>query len=252
MLRLFVCASDALILALLMSLLFKRWSCCGPHLRPLIGFRFASNRVPFGRGGSPNKDALLYSTAAVLVTLAGTYAAVPLYRIYCQSTGKGGQAFADATDKVETMKPDKQRPIRIKFEADTGSMMAWNFKPLQSELIVVPGETALAFYSASNPRPKPVIGVATYSVQPYEAGLYLNKIQCFCFEEQRLNPNERVEMPVFFYIDPDYSEDPRLEDTDSIVLSYFFFESKDDLKLPIVEKMQNLLGQTASQSENKV
>ena len=67
---------------------------------------------------------------------------------------------------------------------------------------------------------------------PFEAGAYFNKIQCFCFEEQRLNPNEQVDMPVFFYIDPDYLEDPFLEDTDEIYLSYTFFESKPGMKLP--------------------
>ena len=75
-------------------------------------------------------------------------------------------------------------------------------------------------------------GVATYSVQPYEAGSYLNKIQCFCFEEQRLNPHEMVDLPVFFYIDPEYANDPKLENVDNIVLSYTFFEAKKGMKLP--------------------
>uniref|UniRef100_A0A8C0TUA1 Cytochrome c oxidase assembly protein COX11, mitochondrial n=1 Tax=Canis lupus familiaris TaxID=9615 RepID=A0A8C0TUA1_CANLF len=75
---------------------------------------------------------------------------------------------------------------------------------------VVPGETALAFYKAKNPTDKPVIGISTYNVVPFEAGQYFNKIQCFCFEEQRLNPQEEVDMPVFFYIDPEFAEDPRM------------------------------------------
>lgn len=79
-----------------------------------------------------------------------------------------------------------------RFNADTSSALLWQFKPHQLEIKVVPGETALAFYSARNPTDKPVIGIATYNVIPFEAGLYFNKIQCFCFEEQRLNPNEQV------------------------------------------------------------
>ena len=75
-------------------------------------------------------------------------------------------------------------------------------------------------------------GIATYTVQPFEAGLYLNKIQCFCFEEQRLNPQEEVDLPVFFYIDPEYTNDPRLESVDNIVLSYTFYEAKKGIKLP--------------------
>lgn len=96
---------------------------------------------------------------------------------------------------------------------------------------VFPGETALAFYTAKNPTNKPVIGISTYNVIPFEAGAYFNKIQCFCFEEQQLNPNEEVDMPVFFYIDPEICEDPKLEFLEDIILSYTFFEAKEGLNL---------------------
>src|SRR5665811_1167204 len=89
-----------------------------------------------------------------------------------------------------------------------------------------PGETALAFYRAENKTSRPVDGISTYNVIPFEAGQYFNKIQCFCFEEQRLNPGEVVELPVFFYIDPEIMNDPKLENIDLITLSYTFFESK--------------------------
>ena len=79
---------------------------------------------------------------------------------------------------------------------------------------------------------RPIDGISTYNVVPFEAGAYFNKIQCFCFEEQRLNPGEEVDMPVFFYIDPDYIDDPFLKDTNEITLSYTFFESKPGLQLP--------------------
>ena len=188
-----------------------------------------------------NRNVVLYSTAGVLVALAGSYAAVPLYRLYCQKTGKGGQAVVDSSNRVSEMRANKERVISVLFDADTESRLAWDFKPLQREIRVVPGETALAFYTAFNPRDVPVTGVATYSVQPFEAGLYLNKIQCFCFEEQRLNPKEQVDMPVFFYIDPEYATDPRLENVDSIVLSYVFFESKEGANLPFMNHVERLL-----------
>lgn len=121
-----------------------------------------------------------------------TYASVPLYRIYCLRTGYGGRAEAADEDKVKAMKRVEDRTLKIIFQADTESALAWNFKPLQSDIVVKPGETALAFYTARNPLKIPVTGVATYNVVPVEAGYYLNKIQCFCFEEQRLNPNEQV------------------------------------------------------------
>ncbi|MBN3273895.1 COX11 protein, partial [Polyodon spathula] len=98
---------------------------------------------------------------------------------------------------------------------------------------VAPGKTALAFYKAKNPTDKPVIGISTYNVVPFEAGQYFNKMQCFCFAEQRLNPNEEVDMPVFFYIDPEFDEDPRIARVDTITLSYTFFEAKEGQKLPL-------------------
>jgi len=94
-------------------------------------------------------------------------------------------------------------------------------------LQIYPGETALAFYRAENRTDRPIDGISTYNVIPFEAGQYFNKIQCFCFEEQRLNPGETVELPVFFYIDPEFAEDPRMEDVDKILLSYTFFEAKE-------------------------
>ncbi|RWS25993.1 cytochrome C oxidase assembly protein COX11-like protein [Leptotrombidium deliense] len=185
-------------------------------------------------------DVALYGTAFALFTFAMSYAAVPLYRIYCQSTGKGGRATHVQNDeKVENMQPITNRQITVKFFADVNSQMAWNFKPTQTEVKVRPGETVLAFYTAKNPLGLPVNGIATYNVLPYEAGQYLNKIQCFCFEEQRLNPNEEVDLPIFFYFDPEYAKDPRLLDVDEVVLSYTFFEAKEGLKLPFIQSNTN-------------
>lgn len=129
------------------------------------------------------------------------------------------------------MEKVKDRVISIKFNADLAASMRWNFKPQQYEIKVAPGETALAFYTATNPTNRPVIGISTYNVIPFEAGQYFNKIQCFCFEEQMLNPNEEVDMPVFFFIDPEFAEDPKMEFVDEITLSYTFFEAKDAQKL---------------------
>lgn len=181
-----------------------------------------------------NKTVLTYIAAAGVGMIGLSYAAVPLYRLYCQASGLGGTAVAghDA-DLVETMKPVKERVIRITFNADTHASMQWNFRPQQTEIFVVPGETALAFYRAKNPTDKPIIGISTYNVVPFEAGQYFNKIQCFCFEEQRLNPHEEVDMPVFFYIDPEFDDDPRMARVDTITLSYTFFEAKEGQMLPL-------------------
>ncbi|XP_011809150.1 PREDICTED: cytochrome c oxidase assembly protein COX11, mitochondrial isoform X2 [Colobus angolensis palliatus] len=158
-----------------------------------------------------NKTTLTYVAAVAVAMLGASYAAVPLYRLYCQTTGLGGSAVAGhASDQIENMVPVKDRIIKISFNADVHASLQWNFRPQQTEIYVVPGETALAFYRAKNPTDKPVIGISTYNVVPFEAGQYFNKIQCFCFEEQRLNPQEEVDMPVFFYIDPEFAEDPRM------------------------------------------
>lgn len=179
------------------------------------------------------KTTMLYVVSLAVATAGASYAAVPLYRIFCTSTGYGGTvAEGHDADKVETMTAAKNRPLHIYFNADRAATMRWNFKPQQPVIRVYPGETALAFYSAKNPTDKPIDGISTYNVVPFEAGPYFNKIQCFCFEEQRLNPGEEVDMPVFFYIDPDFMDDPFLENVDEITLSYTFFESKPGLQLP--------------------
>lgn len=181
-----------------------------------------------------NKTVLTYVAAAAVGMLGASYAAVPLYRLYCQTTGLGGSAVAGhSSDQIENMVPVKDRIIKVTFNADVHASLQWNFRPQQTEIYVVPGETALAFYKAKNPTDKPVIGISTYNVVPFEAGQYFNKIQCFCFEEQRLNPQEEVDMPVFFYIDPEFAEDPRMVNVDLITLSYTFFEAKEGHKLPV-------------------
>jgi len=180
------------------------------------------------------KSTAIYVTAVGLLVIAVSYAAVPMYRIFCQTTSYGGTvSVGHDAEKVEKMQKVEDRVISVRFNADTAASLQWNFKPQQSEIKVIPGETALAFYTATNPTNIPVIGISTYNVIPFEAGKYFNKIQCFCFEEQRLNPKEQVDMPVFFYIDPEFAEDPRMELVNEILLSYTFFEAKEGLKLPM-------------------
>ena len=112
-------------------------------------------------------------------------AAVPLYKIFCQATGFGGETQRASVEKFEKMTPSTSgRLLRITFNADTSDTMPWSFKPSQRSVEVHPGETALAFFRAKNNTDEPVTGVATYNVTPMRAGVYFNKIQCFCFEEQ--------------------------------------------------------------------
>jgi cytochrome c oxidase assembly protein subunit 11 len=159
--------------------------------------------------------------AGVVVTmLALAYASVPLYRIFCQKTGFGGTTqVAKAASTLVV-----NREITVRFNADVHRDLPWKFRPLQTEIKVKVGENALAFYESQNWSDKPISGIATYNVTPDKAGIYFNKVACFCFEEQVLSPHQRVEMPVQFFIDPDFATDPDLMDVNTITLSYTFFK----------------------------
>lgn len=113
--------------------------------------------------------------------------------------------------------------IRVTFNSSVSDVLPWKFTPQQREVRVLPGETALAFYTATNNSDQDIIGVATYSVTPAQVAPYFSKIQCFCFEEQRLNAGETVDMPVFFYLDPDLLNDLNMIGIETVTLSYTFF-----------------------------
>ncbi|CAN6653180.1 cytochrome c oxidase assembly protein Cox11p, mitochondrial [Trichomonascus vanleenenianus] len=172
----------------------------------------------------------LYSTSVIIGFLALAYAAVPLYRVMCQRTGYGGQPITDTTKFTpERLVPiDRKRRIKVSFSSETSGILPWRFKPQQREVSVLPGETALAFYKAYNTSDKDIIGMATYSVIPEKAAPYFSKIQCFCFEEQMLRAGEEVDMPVFFFIDPDFAADPAMANVDDIILHYTFFKAQYD------------------------
>ena len=150
----------------------------------------------------------------------------------CQTTGWGGQPVrahgaggsdsdVDLAAKLEPVRDAKR--MRVTFSASVSDVLPWKFVPQQREVRILPGETALAFYTATNMSDKDIIGVATYSVTPGQVAPYFSKIQCFCFEEQRLNAGETVDMPVFFYLDPDYLNDLNMKGIETVTLSYTFF-----------------------------
>ncbi|KAJ1556243.1 Cytochrome c oxidase assembly protein cox11, mitochondrial [Cladochytrium tenue] len=172
----------------------------------------------------------MYYVASVIVTFVGlSYAAVPLYKLICTNTGLDGTPVVADGDRYDpdVVKPVAgARPIKITFQSSLSDAMKWRFVPQTREVSVVPGETALAFYTAENPTDEDITGISTYSVVPGKAAQYFNKIQCFCFEEQKLAAKEEVDMPVFFYIDPEFAFDPWMKDVNHITLHYTFFRSK--------------------------
>lgn len=178
----------------------------------------------------------MYLMAVVVAMVGATYASVPLYRMFCQATGFGGTTRRKSVEEKmaeqaklpeEVRSRARSREVVISFNADVADGMPWRFVPTQKAVRVAPGETTLAFFTARNRSDRAITGVATYNVQPNKAGVYFNKVQCFCFEEQRLRAGEEVDMPVFFYLDPEFASDPAMADVNNIMLSYTFFRSDD-------------------------
>lgn len=160
-------------------------------------------------------------TVSLVVVMGGlAWASVPFYDWFCRVTGFGG------VTGVSEVAPDDvlDQTIKIRFDGSLHSEMAWSFKPVAREMEVRIGETGLAFYEAYNPTNRPIAGSASYNVTPYQAGGFFNKIQCFCFEEQVLQPGERVQMPVTFYVDPEIVDDRDGKYIHTITLSYTFYE----------------------------
>jgi len=196
-----------------------------------------------------NKTALYYMMSIMMFFLGLGFWSVPLYRAFCESVGMGdstqlGLKGHDAS-KVETMEPIYEHPIVVRFKAATTTGLPWKFTPCQESIIVYPGETALAFYTATNETNEPIIGVSTYNLIPYEIGQYFNKIQCFCFEEQILNPGESVDMPVFFFIDPDVDEDPNCFNMEAVALNYTFHRVQSMEELPRLPGFEHIKVQKA-------
>ncbi|MGR3570650.1 cytochrome c oxidase assembly protein [Brevirhabdus sp.] len=179
---------------------------------------------------SPGKTAAML--VGVVVTMGAlAWASVPFYNWFCKVTGFGGTtATADAgSDRV------LDRTMTIRFDASLERGMPWEFKPVVREIDLKIGETGLAFYEAYNPTDRVIAGTASYNVAPYDAGGYFTKIDCFCFTEQILQPGERVQMPVTFYVDPEIVEDRDAKYVKHITLSYTFHETDlpaDQASLP--------------------
>ena len=181
-----------------------------------------TDQKPIDKTKAQNRK-ILFSCVFVVGAMVGlAYASVPLYKLFCQVTGFGG------TTQVATEAPVavSERTIKVRFNADVNSGLQWQFKPEQREITVHLGEDNLAYYVAENMSVKPVTGQAVYNVTPLKAGQYFNKIACFCFDEQTLEPGQRVDMPVSFYVDPAIAEDINTQDVKTITLSYTFFKSE--------------------------
>lgn len=177
----------------------------------------APRRDPMKRGS--NRGVVLACVAALMSMGALSYAAVPLYQMFCQVTGYGGttKRAEKASDHVV------DRVIRVRFDANVTRGMPWAFEPVERHVDIKVGENTLVFYKAANLADVPVTGTASFNVSPDVAGQYFNKIECFCFTEQTLEAGKSIDMPVSFYVDPKIMDDHDADGLTEITLSYTFY-----------------------------
>ncbi len=174
---------------------------------------------------SKNTRFMLGLSGVVFAMVVLAYASVPLYKLFCQTTGFGG------TPRISDVAADEvlERTMKIRFDANVDQKLHWKFKPNQLTQSAHIGQSVIATFSTTNLSDHPVTGTATFNVSPAKAAPYFVKLDCFCFTEQVLQPGQTVEMPVLYYIDPAIAEDRHLNDIKTMTLSYTFYE-KDSAK----------------------
>jgi cytochrome c oxidase assembly protein subunit 11 len=171
-----------------------------------------------------------FMAASLFCAMVGlAYASVPLYRIFCQTTGFGG------TTQIAAVAPTNAsaQTISVRFDANASTDMGWNFRAVQSTMTVKIGEPSMAHYAATNMSSDTVTGTAKFNVTPTSAGIFFNKIQCFCFTKQTLKPGETADFPVQFFVDPAILDDPDTKSIREITLSYSFYPVAPDLQASI-------------------
>ncbi|MCY3879192.1 MAG: cytochrome c oxidase assembly protein [Rhodobacteraceae bacterium] len=169
-----------------------------------------------------NRRSMLALAGVVMLMAGAAWASVPLYDWFCRVTGFGG-----ATVAADTV-PDSilERTVLVRFDASLERNMPWKFRPAEREIEVRLGESVIMHYEASNPTSQPIAGTASFNVFPFTAGGYFVKLDCFCFQEQVLQPGETVLMPVNFYIDPEIIDHPEAGAAATITLSYTFHRTE--------------------------
>ncbi|MCC6940140.1 MAG: cytochrome c oxidase assembly protein [Novosphingobium sp.] len=191
-----------------------------------------------------NRRVGLLAAGGAVAMLGLGYASVPLYRLFCQVTGYGGTTQrADAVTASGIKVAGKV--VTVRFDANVAKTLPWEFKPEQIKQDLKLGERKIATYRARNLTGRTITGTAMFNVSPEQAGKYFNKIQCFCFTEQKLLPGQDVRMPVIYYVDPAILDDPAARNIEEITLSYTFTETSDSaaaaLEKPIALSMEKPL-----------
>ena len=178
-----------------------------------------------------NRTLGLIAFAVALAMLGLGYASVPLYRLFCQATGFGGTPQRATETQAESAAAQAAsagaRTISIRFDANVDRTLPWTFRARQVTDTVQIGQRDMAIFEARNNSARPITGTASFNVEPEQAGKYFNKIQCFCFTEQKLDPGQSVEMPVSFFIAPEILTDRDGDNIQEITLSYTFYPAAD-------------------------
>lgn len=165
-----------------------------------------------------------YACAGLALGMVGlAYASVPLYDLFCRVTGYDGTPLVGSAPSGQTL----GRPITVRFDANVAPGLRWRFLPETPEIEAKLGETKTVFYKVRNEGSTPSTGIATFNVQPGQAGAFFVKLQCFCFTEQTLQPGEEIDSAVAFYVDPALADDMSVKDLPGITLSYTYFPSKN-------------------------
>ena len=184
-----------------------------------------------------NTRTALIVSVVVCAMVGLSFASVPLYRIFCQVTGWSG-----TTQKSDIL-PNKNeiidRDITVRFDGNTARDLPWNFRPENISVNIKLGDRGFANFIAVNRSNIPTAGTATFNVTPLKVGKYFHKIQCFCFDEQILKPNQKVNMPVLFYVDPKMHDDRNMDDVKVITLSYSFFKADSKLLDDALDQFYN-------------
>lgn len=170
------------------------------------------------------------------------YASVPLYRLFCQVTGWNGTTQRVSDVVAPPPPPVPGKTISVRFDANVGGGMPWQFRPVKHAVTVPIGGKQLAYYKAMNMSAAPVTGTATFNVSPADAGKYFVKVDCFCFTEQMLQPGESMDMPVTFYVDPAILDDPVASRIVEITLSYTFYPMKRTADSGVRDRNINIRG----------
>ncbi|MDP4595053.1 MAG: cytochrome c oxidase assembly protein [Beijerinckiaceae bacterium] len=160
--------------------------------------------------------------ATALFMLGMSFAAVPLYKMFCQVTGFGGTPrIAESASSVMGKKT-----LGVRFDANISPELDWSFKPDVNAIQLRTGKTVTIFYKVTNNSSQTQTAMATFNVFPDQAGSYFNKISCFCFTDKTLGPGETMELPVVFYLDPALESDETMKDVAGVTLSYTFIAKK--------------------------